>query len=292
MTAPPDRLRRHLLAGGMMLACNPLLARPSGSPGAEAAPRLLLATAASPEVDPRGYLVSEKYDGVRACWDGRSLRFRSGRTVFAPDWFLRRLPAQPLDGELWLGRRRFDELSAIVRTQRAADAGWQALSYLIFELPGAAGSFEQRAAQIESLVSTVGWPTLQAVAQTRVADRGDLRSRLDQVVRSGGEGLMLHRADASYLTGRSDALLKLKPQADEEAVVIGLRAGRGRHAGRMGALQVRTDDDRVFWLGSGFSDAERADPPPPGSRLLFRYRELTPSGLPRFASFVRRADTF
>ena len=63
-------------------------ARPQGAP-----PRLLLAQDAPADVDPTGYLVSEKYDGVRACWDGSTLRFRSGAPVAAPAWFTARLPA-------------------------------------------------------------------------------------------------------------------------------------------------------------------------------------------------------
>lgn len=32
------------------------------------------------------------------------MRFRSGREIAAPDWFVRALPDHPLDGELWMGR--------------------------------------------------------------------------------------------------------------------------------------------------------------------------------------------
>jgi DNA ligase-1 len=49
---------------------------------------------------------------VRASWDGKNLQFRSGNPVPAPKWFLDALPSQPLDGELWLGRGSFDQLSA------------------------------------------------------------------------------------------------------------------------------------------------------------------------------------
>src|SRR5512139_3537986 len=78
------------------------------------APALLLANELGPQVDPAKYLVSEKYDGVRALWDGKELRFRSGRPVTAPPWFMAKLSLDPLDGELWLGRRRFEELPGIV----------------------------------------------------------------------------------------------------------------------------------------------------------------------------------
>lgn len=289
MTSAPDLLRRHLLLDGSWLACCTALAGPVRTEpgGAAAAPRLLLANTAPADIDPRGYLVSEKYDGVRAVWDGGALRFRSGRPIAAPESFIRRLPAQPLDGELWLGRRRFDELSGIARADRPDEKAWRDIRYMVFELPEAPGSFAQRAERIDELARRIGSP-LQPVDQVLIADRAALQRRFETVLAAGGEGLMLHRADAPYLSGRSDLLLKLKPALDDEAVVIAHLTGRGRHARQLGALEVRTDDGRRFRLGTGFSDAERADPPPIGSRVTFRFRERTPAGIPRFASFVRR----
>ena len=258
--------------------------------GATAPPAILLANVYSGQVDVRQYLVSEKFDGVRAIWDGQTLRFRSGREVPAPAWFTARLPRVPLDGELWLGRGRFDALSAAVRRDPPDEAEWRDVRYLIFELPGGEGPFAERARRIVQVVRDAAWPALQAVDQTAVADPGELQRRLKGTVAQGGEGLMLHRADAAYSTGRSDVLLKLKPYLDSEATVVGQRAGKGRHAGRMGALHVQLPDGRRFWLGTGFSDAQRDEPPPVGSVVTYRFRDLTSTGLPRFASFLRVRD--
>jgi DNA ligase-1 len=255
--------------------------------GAAGGPGVMLGRDAPPDVDPAGWLVSEKLDGVRALWDGRHLRFRSGQPVSAPAWFTARLPAEPLDGELWLGRGLFDALSGAVRRLQPLDGEWRALRYCVFDQPGANGPFAERAARLQALARSVAWPPLVAVAQQRLADRQALAARLADVVQGGGEGLMLHRADAVWQPGRSDALLKLKPMHDAEAVVIGHVAGRGRHAGRLGALRVRGEDGREFLLGTGFSDHERETPPPPGTVVTYRYRGSTAGGVPRFASFLR-----
>ncbi|MEY4751117.1 MAG: hypothetical protein RIQ60_3331 [Pseudomonadota bacterium] len=254
-----------------------------------AAPALLLAREAGPQVRIEHYLVSEKLDGVRAYWDGMHLRFRSGALLAAPDWFVAALPpGQALDGELWLARGQFDVLSGLLRqTQGRDDPLWRAVSYHLFELPGAPGSFERRVQMLQALVAERRAAHLRVSTQRRLADQTALRRWLDEVVAGGGEGLMLHRADAPYVTGRSEVLLKLKPLADAEAVVIAHLPGKGRHAGRLGALQVRRDDGRVFALGSGLSDAQRELPPPVGSTVVYRYRGLTPTGLPRFATFWR-----
>ena len=42
-----------------------------------------------------------------------------------------------------------------------------------------------------------------------------------------------------------------------------------------------------FALGSGLSDVMRRNPPPVGAWVTYRFRDRTPSGLPRFASFLR-----
>jgi DNA ligase-1 len=278
--------RRHWLGWGLGACIAPLSGPASAARGADA-PRLLLARDAPDDVDPQGYLVSEKYDGVRALWDGRVLRFRSGRVVAAPAWFTAALPAQPLDGELWLDRGRFETVSAIVRRHEARDGEWRSLRYMLFELPDAEGDFAARAAALQRLVATTRVESLVAVEQTTVRDRRALRARLDEVVRAGGEGLMLHRADAAYESGRSDTLLKLKPIHDADAIVIGHIGGRGKHAGRLGALWVRNAQGIRFALGSGLTDVQRAEPPAIGTTVTYTYRGTTAGGTPRFASFLR-----
>jgi DNA ligase-1 len=118
-------------------------------------------------------------------------------------------------------------------------------------------------------------------------DHNTLQKRLDEVVRAGGEGLMLHLADAPYETGRSDVLLKVKTWQDAEAVVIGHQPGKGRFAGLLGALKVRTPEGKEFLLGTGFSEAQRRNPPALGATVTYRYCDLTGRGLPRIASFLR-----
>lgn len=260
--------------------------------GGSPAPAMLLAQELGPSVDPALYLVSEKYDGVRAQWDGATLRFRSGREVHAPAWFIAKLPRDALDGELWLGRGRFEALAAIVRRTEPVDDEWRQVRYMIFELPNAPGTFAERASRIEAIAASENWPQLVAVQQLRVADRAELQRKLNEVVHAGGEGLMLHLADALYVTGRSDVLLKVKPLQDAEAVVLAHVPGKGKHAGRMGALRVRTNEGVVFSIGTGFSDAVREHPPPLGTTVTYTYRGITKNGLPRFASYLRVREDF
>ncbi len=280
MTLQRRAFGRHLLA--LLGALSPIthvLAKTS--------PGVLLAHNAPRGLNPVGYLVSEKLDGVRALWDGSTLRFRSGRTIVAPAWFVAKLPATALDGELWLGRGQFDALSGTVRRTQPVDAEWQQLKYMVFELPKADGSFSQRAAQLQGLVKSTGFSQLQAVEQFELANAAALQARLKSVTAAGGEGLMLHLASAPVAGGRSDVLLKLKPVQDAEAVVVGHVPGKGKFEGMLGALDVKTASGQRFKLGTGFSDSQRHSPPAIGSTVTYSYRDVTPSGKPRFASFLR-----
>ncbi len=256
------------------------------------APAMLLAETYAAGIDVTQYWVSEKYDGVRAQWDGKSLRFRSGGIVPAPPWFTSNFPAKSLDGELWIDHNQFDALSGTVRKLEPVDAEWRQVRYLVFELPGAPGSFSERIQQMQALVSQAGVPWLQAVEQARVKDRATLMKHLDAVVRAGGEGLMLHLADAPYLVGRSDALLKLKPWLDAEAIVIGYTPGKGKYQGMTGALKMEMPDGKRFRIGSGLSDALRRQPPPIGTRITYRYQHLTKSGVPRHPRYLRIREDF
>jgi DNA ligase 1 len=265
--------------------------RPKGpAPGDASGPAPLLASVYTGQVDPALCLVSEKYDGVRALWDGRVLRHRSGREVSAPRAFVDSLPAAPLDGELWLGRGRFETLSAIVRTAAPRQADWARIRYMVFELPGGAGRFDERVVRLADLVKDLRAPQLVAAPQERVADRGALQRLLEAVTAAGGEGLMLHLAAAPVATGRSDALMKLKPHLDGEAVVVAVTPGAGKYQGQVGALEVETADGRHFLVGSGLTDALRREPPRPGTVITYRYRELTSNGVPRFATYLRRYE--
>ena len=242
-------------------------------------------------IDVTAYWVSEKYDGVRALWTGRELVSRQGLPIRAPAWFTAGWPATPLDGELWAGRGRFDAAQSAVAQATPQDAQWRALRYMVFDLPGHAGTFGERLPALRVTVAAMNQPWVQAVPQWRVASHEALMKQLRDHEKAGAEGLMLRRDGAPYGGGRSDDLLKLKSFEDAEAVVVGHVPGKGKYAGQTGALIVELPDGRRLRLGSGLPDALRRAPPPLGAVVTYRYNGTHASGLPRFARFWRvRAD--
>ena len=251
------------------------------------APALLLANVYRPGMPLADYWVSEKYDGVRGYWDGKLLRTRGGETVATPAWFTAGWPDTPMDGELWAGRGRFTHAQSTTRQQQPDDVAWRQMRFMVFDLPAHGGVFDERLSALKALVTSIQQNWVQAVPQQRVATDAALQALLQRTVRAGGEGLMLHKGSSLYRSGRSDDLIKLKTHEDTEARVVGHLPGKGKHAGRLGALLVEMPTGQRFKLGAGLTDADRADPPPIGSWVTYRYRGTHDGGLPRFASFVR-----
>ena len=255
-------------------------------------PPLMLANVYRPGIQLADYWVSEKYDGVRGFWDGQKLLTRGGQAINTPAWFTANWPATPMDGELWAGRGQFQKAVSTVRQQTPDDAAWRGIQFMVFDLPAEPGTFTERLSTLNSVVSKLAVPWVQAVPQTKVPSHAALQSQLKQITQAGAEGLMLHRGSSLYKGVRNDDLLKVKTHDDAEAKVIAYIPGKGKYAGQLGALLVEMpakdgQTAKRFKLGTGLSDAQRQNPPAVGSQVTYRYRGLNDSGIPRFASFLR-----
>ena len=264
------------------------LSKPRKSNSKISGPELLLAHPWDSFQDLKGWWMSEKLDGVRAYWDGKKLLSRNGNIFHAPEWFIKDLPSTELDGELWMERKSFQKTVSTVRRKNAND-DWKQIKYVVFDAPRMNGQFEERLGYLDDLSKSIASTHFQTLNHTRCRGISHLQKQLSRITSIGGEGLMLREPASVYEHGRSSTLLKVKNFLDTEATVIDHIAGRGRHKGRMGALLVQLDNGTEFSVGTGFSDAQRNKPPAIGTRITFRYQELTDSGVPRFPSYLRIA---
>ena len=260
--------------------------RPATEEKESLAPTLLLAESWDNERDLTGWYMSEKLDGVRALWTGEFFQSRQGNRFHAPAWFTQGFPTTPLDGELWIDRKAFQQTVSIVRRQDGSDH-WKKVLYVVFDAPTAGGTFEDRLKAIRESNLEQASAQMRVLYQSICEGTDSLRKELSRIESLGGEGLMLRQPDSLYEFGRSATLLKVKTFHDAEAVVVGHQPGKGRHKGRLGALLVALPNGTQFSVGTGFSDAQRERPPAIGTTITFRYQELTDGGVPRFPSFVR-----
>lgn len=250
---------------------------------------VLLAEKWSEAMDPVGWMLSEKLDGVRAYWADGRFWSRLGNAFEAPPFFTAALPNNvTLDGELWLGRGKFQATVAIVRSHLNDDIAesWRALTFQCFDAPSIDKPFEARLADVTSLASAAASPFFKVVQHRPCTSRQQLAAFLVAIEKAGGEGAMMRMAGSAYVGKRSRTLLKIKSFHDAEFNVLGYAPGKGRHKGVVGALECKTAAGHAFRVGTGLSDADRADPPPIGAKITVRYQELTDAGIPRFPSYV------
>ncbi len=247
-----------------------------------------------------GWVMSEKLDGVRAYWDGSRLWSKTGKPIYAPQWFLNRLPTFKLDGELWIGRQRFAEVVSIVRDHKPSEQ-WHKVIYCIFDVPDQPRGLFERLALLETFLQKNPNPNLQVIAQVQIMDHQTISKELDRVTSLGGEGLVIRDAKEPYQTGRQSTIQKVKLKQDAECIVQGYTLGKGKYQGMVGALECALLDEQVERLfpklintniktirvGSGLSDQQRQKPPKIGTVITFQYMGVTKNGLPRFPVFLR-----
>jgi DNA ligase-1 len=248
----------------------------------------LLAETYGPGIDPTGYYMSEKLDGLRCLWNPRNRTFysRTGKVYAAPKFFSEKLPNVLLDGELWLGRGMLERTNSIVRS--AQDKGWTDVRFCLIDIPDRdAGPFEARQEVLRSLARVGMGERVQVIPHTRCTGPEMLEQALSLVIAQGGEGIMLRKPGSLYEHRRSFTLLKVKRFMDDEAVVVGYQPAKNGMTGLMGALLCVRPSGMHIKVGTGFDLKIRRNPPPIGCTITFRFCEVTSSGKPRTPSFVR-----
>lgn len=153
--------------------------------------------------DVAGWWLSEKYDGVRAIWNGSKLLTRNGKDLHAPAWFTAGFPHCRLDGELWMGRGTFDKL---VSTIQRKGSDWAGVRYKAFDL-AEVGTFEERYAQLRA----TDLPRhVSAVIHRQLVNHDELNCMERQIVSGGGEGCVIRRPGCLYRPGRCGDVIKVK----------------------------------------------------------------------------------
>lgn len=257
-----------------------------------------------------GWFVSEKLDGMRAFWDGglklpfyegvsgpyTGLWSRYGKPIQAPEWWIEKLPrGVPLDGELYLGRGRFQEVISITRAT-VSERDWADIKYMVFDSPSLldvyrGGRVHNNIVKNKTLIDYTRdddprldgllrglwrWNIEQVYNYLKLTDLfndtvilheqkelpfngpqalHDLEVMMAEIVSAGGEGLMLRPQHTIWEPKRVSWLIKMKPWRFGEGVVLGMIPGKGKLVGLFGSLTL-------LWNGwvinlSGFTDQER-----------------------------------
>ena len=259
---------------------------------------VLLANTYKNNINPKNMIASEKFNGIRAVWNGKQLKSRTNKPIYAPNWFLKGLPKNhALNGELFLKRGAFEATTSIVSKKIPVDEEWKNIRYMVFDLPSSSEPFKARLGELKNIVKTQcsknGKCPLIVPKHTTITSRNQMKEMFNNIVSKGGEGIMLRNPNAKYQQKRSKNLLKVKPTNDAEAIIINMIEGKGKDEGRMGAIKVKHKKSGVeFKIGTGFTAAMRQDfwnkkNNLKGNMVTFGYKGLTAKGVPRHPTFIR-----
>ncbi|WP_300671225.1 DNA ligase [Desulfoluna sp.] len=282
MTGPRGFHRtRILVLAFFFLALFPWALMASAEP-----PALQKAQRYTGEENITGWFMSEKLDGIRGYWTGSQLVTRKGKIIHAPAWFTQAFPPFELDGELWSKRDDFTFIQSTVMDKKPSE-DWAQITYQIFEVPNAPGTFPTRLAKATRWFDHHPGTPARIIPQIPCQDRRHLDRYMTDITKNSGEGLIIKDPALPFHTGRSPHVLKVKQTSDMEGVIVKINEGKGKYKGMMGSLKLKLKSGVEFNLGTGFSDALRKAPPQPGTVVTFRHHGFTPAKKPRFASYLR-----
>lgn len=258
---------------------------------------------------PVGWFASEKWDGIRAIWDGEKFVSRgSGRTKpkvfsYVPEEFLKYLPkTHALDGEIWISRNSFNKVSAISNllpggkySKEEIDAIWfgsNPVVYKVYDIPSMENTpFKDRYLKLIEIVNEIktNFPDAPISVTKQIQIKSE--EHLDQIYRrltsNGAEGVIIKDPNSIYEPKRSKHMLKYKIQKDAEGIVIGHQEGTGRLRETLGSLEIEVLDSDgkrtgiTTFVGTGFTDVERTLDKankyyiPVGTIISFKYMEMS-----------------
>eukprot|EP00026_Physarum_polycephalum_P003145 Phypoly_transcript_03154.p1 GENE.Phypoly_transcript_03154~~Phypoly_transcript_03154.p1 ORF type:complete len:822 (-),score=127.19 Phypoly_transcript_03154:90-2411(-) len=181
--------------------------------------------------DPTDMLIFEKYDGIRAIWNGveRQCYSRWGKPLFLPNYFADSFPPIWLDGEMWFGREKGTRYQALKMSRSAPHlVEWNKCKYMVFDSPQPhirELPYLSRFSYLRTVLplfedADQGHPYIKLAPFIECTDRAMVEETFLKVREKGGEGIILRHPLVAYESGYSRSFLKHKGFYDAEACVI------------------------------------------------------------------------
>ena len=243
---------------------------------------------------PIGWWASEKWDGIRALWDGEKMISRGSGLgkpkvyTYVPEWFKNILPpGVALDGEIWIGRGYFQKTSRLSTlkpgksyTEEQINNIWSGkedppVVFKVFDIPSSTLNFEERMIKLNNIVKdrekcwfSINYDNkkifpIHFTEQIKIKSPEHLYSLYKKLTEEGAEGIMLRAPRSPYELKRSKYMLKYKIKEDAECIVIDYIMGEGRLTGMLGSIKCELLDNKgeksgiITQIGTGFTDSQR-----------------------------------
>lgn len=104
-----------------------------------------------------------------------------------------------------------------------------------------------------------GRPNIKAVPRHLVYNLEEMNAFYDEYLQDGYEGIMIKRRDGRYECKRSSDWLKYKPETTADYPIVGTFEGKGKFRDTLGGLVLDKGNGVELGVGSGFTDAIRAN---------------------------------
>lgn len=236
--------------------------------------------------------IQPKLDGVRAIWKHKEKVFvsRNNKLLVTSPNIISKLISCPydLDGEFTIPNKVFNEISGVVRHLDMIPEKHD-ICYQVFDIIDEKLLYLERYILLNDLLVHCG-QNLYVLPALNVKNISEIEYYHSEYLRGGYEGSII-RNNTSYELKRSFNLLKLKPTKEINCTIIGLLEGTGKYEGMLGAFTVKTEEGKIFNVGSGFTDEERAYIWKNSTerydciQLKVKYQDLSEYGIPRFPVF-------
>jgi len=158
--------------------------------------------------------------------------------------------------------------------------------------------YRARLLDLQTIVGDTAGTPFRYVKSTMANNEFELREFYNSCLDDNYEGVMLKDLKAVYKWKRSSAILKLKPVATEEGVIVGWykASAATKRAGQFGGFRVLTPNGVVTRVGGGYTDRLKAEVNANPDSYIGRIAEcehqppFTPDGKLRFPVFCRFRD--
>lgn len=274
----------------------------------------MLASPANLDIVKFPVLASPKLDGIRCVVHEGQAKSRMLKPI--PNHYVRETLSSPgvhnLDGEIvTFTDGKLDDFNTTQSKVMSQDGEVEDFVFYAFDHFGSpALPFAERHLRVPYATDRYQ----RKLPHELVQNLEDLHKLCEQHIQLGYEGTMIRSPNGLYKFGRSTAreqgLLKIKRFHDAEAVVVGLtelmrngneattnalgRTERSSHkanmipSGTMGTI-VANWNGVEFEIGTGYTQQQRQEywhSLKPGTKITFKYQELSKYGVPRFPVFL------
>lgn len=120
---------------------------------------------------------------------------------------------------------------------------------------------EERVELVNALVTIINSRHIAHVTGKTVNSQSELMTFYSEVMEKGYEGVMVKNVNFPYIFKRSESVLKLKPVATTELVIVGHYEGnRGsKREGLWGGFEAKAANGVITKIGGGYNDKIRAE---------------------------------